>query len=242
MNILCLTPLLHFAAQGGAGMPVRAGLPVPSEPDSVVLLEHGPLGWPSLVSQVTLGAESPVLLAGRGEAAELSVLVGGVADPVHARVVPDGGVGGVDEDDLKVLVGRVLVHPVRVENAEAAALSSDLLLGSGLGVPLGLQLGDTLVDRLSVDDSLGHGPLPSSPSYSRPVDDDALLGLVAESPGLVRPARSGQPADAARNDTPSKSIHVDEKELTRIGYVIHTTKSPSDGASSPQHGDVVCVS
>merc|ERR1719263_1798075 len=197
MNIPCLTPLLHFAARGGgAGMPVRTGLPVPPEPDGVVLLENGPLGWPSLVSQVTLGAESPVLLACRGEATELSVLVGGVADPVHARVVPDGRVGGVDEDDLKVLVGRVLVHPVRVENAETAALSSDLLLGSGLGVPLGLQLGDTLVDRLSVNDPLGNGPLAASSPDARPVDDDALLGLVAESAGLVGSGGAGQAADA----------------------------------------------
>ena len=36
----------------------------------------------------------------------------GLCDPVDARVTADGLVLGVDEDDLEVLVGRVLVDPV----------------------------------------------------------------------------------------------------------------------------------
>ena len=47
----------------------------------------GPPGGTSLVGRVALGAQSPVALAGRGKAAQLTVLVDGVADPVHAGVL-----------------------------------------------------------------------------------------------------------------------------------------------------------
>ena len=53
-------------------------------------------------------AEAAVLAACAGEAPELAVLVHGVDDPVHAGIVADGRVHGVDQDDLKVLVAGVL--------------------------------------------------------------------------------------------------------------------------------------
>ena len=59
---------------------------------------------------MALVAEAAVLAAGAGEAAQLAVLVHGVDDPVHAGVVADGGVHGVHQDHLKVLVAGVL-HP-----------------------------------------------------------------------------------------------------------------------------------
>lgn len=51
---------------------------------------------------VELGAlaETTVLLALRGKATSLAVLVDGVADPVDAGVAADSLVRGVDEDDL----------------------------------------------------------------------------------------------------------------------------------------------
>ena len=49
---------------------------------------------------MALGAQTAVLLAGRGDAAELAVLVDRVDDPVDARVATDGRVRRVDEDDL----------------------------------------------------------------------------------------------------------------------------------------------
>ena len=48
------------------------------------------------------------LLSGTGESTGLTPLVDGVADPVDASVAADGLVGGVDEDDFKVLVHTVL--------------------------------------------------------------------------------------------------------------------------------------
>lgn len=58
--------------------------------------------------------ETSALLASGGEAAEFTVLVYWVDDPVDAGVAADGLVLGVDEDDFKVLVGRILVDPVGV--------------------------------------------------------------------------------------------------------------------------------
>lgn len=57
------------------------------------------------------------LLAGSGEAAGLPALVDGVGDPVDLGVAANGLVGGVDEDDLEVLVHTVLVDPVRLLKA-----------------------------------------------------------------------------------------------------------------------------
>jgi hypothetical protein len=57
-------------------------------------------------------AQSTRLLAGSSEATRLAVLVNWLDDPVDAGITADGLVLGIDEDDLKVLVGRVLVDPV----------------------------------------------------------------------------------------------------------------------------------
>jgi hypothetical protein len=59
-----------------------------------------------------------VLLADRGKATSLSVLVDGVGDPVDSGVSSDGLVRGIDEDDLVVLVNTVLVDPVRVKDSQ----------------------------------------------------------------------------------------------------------------------------
>ena len=55
---------------------------------------------------------------------------------------------------------------------------------------VGLQLVDTLVDGLTVDDTLGDGSLAATSSDSDSVDHVALLGLVSELSGLVRAAGS----------------------------------------------------
>ncbi len=88
-------------------------------------------------------------LASGGEATALAVLVDGGDDPVDAGVLADGLVLGVDEDDLVVLVGRVLVDPVRVEDAQVGAAAADTLLGGGLEGALVLELVHTLVGGLA---------------------------------------------------------------------------------------------
>lgn len=93
--------------------------------------------------------ETTGLLAGGGETAGLAMLVDGVDDPVDAGVDANGLVLGVDEDDLVILVGRVLVDPVRVEDAQVSAAAADTFLSGGLEGTLVLQLVHTLVGGLA---------------------------------------------------------------------------------------------
>jgi hypothetical protein len=55
-----------------------------------------------------------------------------------------------------------LIHPVRVENPESTKLTSSSLLSDRSLVPLELELGDTLVLGLTIDNTLGHRPLPAT--------------------------------------------------------------------------------
>jgi hypothetical protein len=84
--------------------------------------------------------KTTALLAGGGETTALAVLVDGLDDPVDTRV---------DKDDLVVLVGRVLVDPVGVEDAEVSAAFADTLLSGRLERALVLELVDTLVGGLA---------------------------------------------------------------------------------------------
>lgn len=72
-----------------------------------------------------------------------------VDDPVDSRVTSDSLVGGVNEDDLKILVCRILVDPVRVEDSQVGASSADSFLGGRSEGSLVLQLVDTLVGGLA---------------------------------------------------------------------------------------------
>lgn len=84
-----------------------------------------------LVVSVTL-AQTTGLLAGCGKSTGLAVLVDWVDDPVDTSITADGLVLGVDEDDLEVFVGRVLVDPVGVQDPQVGAATSDTLLSSRL--------------------------------------------------------------------------------------------------------------
>lgn len=97
-----------------------------------------------LVVAMTL-VETTGLLASGSEATCLAVLVDRIDDPVDARIDADRLVLGVDEDDLVVLVGGVLVNPVGVEDAQVGAAAADTLFGGGLEGALVLELIDTLV-------------------------------------------------------------------------------------------------
>lgn len=50
-----------------------------------------------------------MLSASRGETTKLTVLVDWVADPVDAGILADGGVEGVNQDDLEPLVNGILL-------------------------------------------------------------------------------------------------------------------------------------
>jgi len=130
-----------------------------------------------LVVSVTL-AQTTRLLASSSETPGFAMLMNGVDDPADARITTDGLVLRVDEDNLEILVGGVLVDPVRVENTQVGAATSDTLLGSRLERSLVLELVHTLVGRLAISSTLWYWPLATSTADTDTVDDIALLGLV----------------------------------------------------------------
>ena len=142
------------------------------------------------MSLVALSLEASVLDASSGEAASFSALVLGGSDPVNSGVSGDGLVVGVDKDDLVELEGSVLADPVGVEDSQVSAASSNSVLSSSSVISVGLELVDTLVNGLSVDDTLGDGSLAATSSDSDSVNHVALLGLVAELSGLIGAAGS----------------------------------------------------
>ena len=101
-----------------------------------------------LVVAMTL-SETTGLLASGSETTRFAMLVDWVDDPVDARITTDGLVLRVDEDDLVVLIGRVLVDPVGVEDAEIGAATADTLFSGGTEGALVLELVDTLVGGLA---------------------------------------------------------------------------------------------
>ena len=130
------------------------------------------------------------------EAAKLPVFVDGATDPVSLGVPPDGGMGDVHHDDLEIFVGGVLANPVGAEDPESLQSPANSLLRDGLEVALGLLLLDSTRGLgLSIGTSLGDGPLPAATSHGNAVDDEALLGLVSQPAGLVRPGRAGGTVD-----------------------------------------------
>ena len=138
-----------------------------------------------------------------------------VADPVDAGIPADGLVLGVDEDDLEVLVGRVLVDPVGVQDTQVGAATADTLLSGGAQSTLVLELVDTLVGGLAymelvlfqvfrakskhtVGGTLGSGPLAATATDTDTVDDIALLGLVTETTSLVGARRTRSAVDSGQ--------------------------------------------
>lgn len=141
------------------------------------------------MEQVTLVDTSGLLTSG-GQTSSLTVLVDWVADPVVTSVSSDGLVGWVQQDDLEVLVGGVLVNPVRVQDSQVGSTAANSLLGGGSQSSLVLQLVDTLVGWLTVSRTLWHRSLSVTTSNSDTVDDKTLLSLVAHSSSLVWSRRS----------------------------------------------------
>ncbi len=111
-------------------------------------------GGALLHDSMALLVETARLSAGGGEAAALTMFHDRLGDPVDDRIVADGGVHGVDEDDLEVLVLRVLIHPVRIQHAQVPASATHALFRDRALVARELQLRHTLVRWLTVLDAL----------------------------------------------------------------------------------------
>ena len=135
-------------------------------------------------------SETSVLAAGRRETSEFAVLVYWFRDPLHARIIADSIMHRVDKNDLIILVGQILVHPVRIEHTEVSALAAHTLLSDGAEVTSRLLLVDTLILWLSVNNALAVRSLASTTADSYTINDKALLSLVSESVSLLWAERS----------------------------------------------------
>lgn len=134
---------------------------------------------------VSTGEEASVLLSSGGKASGISALVLVGSNPVNSGVTGDSLVLGVNKDDFEELESSILANPVRVEDSEVSAASSDSLLSNSSVGSARLELVDTLIDGLTVNDTLRDWSLSTTSSDSDSVDHVSLLGLVSELSGLV---------------------------------------------------------
>ncbi len=73
---------------------------------------------------------SSVFPAGSSQSAQLTVLVYRLADPVDPGITTNSLVLGIDENDLKEFVDRVLSHPIRVEYTQTTTVPASSLLNN----------------------------------------------------------------------------------------------------------------
>ena len=150
----------------------------------------GPDAGSCLLSSKALMSLASALATGAGLAPHGPASMDIVADPFEVLIIHDGWCAGVDQNDLIPLLLAVFCHPVRVKNfhiAEPSAgpLLSDALNGFGHGDGVHAHLAGLsvpLVTRLA----------QAASSHFNACHDDALLGLVAQSP---RPVQAGRPID-----------------------------------------------
>lgn len=165
-------------------------MPVSPERQGVLSLPGLSSSSLGIVVSVAL-VDTSALLAGGSEATAFAVLVNRLNDPVNTGIATDSLVLRVNEDDFEVFVGRVLVDPVGVEDAQVGASSADTLFSGGSQRSLVLQLVHTLVGGFTIGGTLWNWPLATSTSDADAVDDITLLGLVSETASLVGSGWSG---------------------------------------------------
>jgi len=181
-----------------------------------VSLPHRAARRLGLVVTVSLANETTVVATSRGQTTQLTVLHGRLADPVDAGIVADGGVGRINKDNLEVLVGSILVHPVGVENTQVAGTATNALLSHRSQGTLELELSHTLTGGLAVGDTLGGLSLAGASANADSVDDVSLLGLVAEASGLIRSSRVLNSVDGGELAVLPASYSQEETKSIRL--------------------------
>lgn len=153
-------------------------------------------GRTSLVVQMAPSSETPVLLSSWCKSTKLPVLVDCITDPVDSRIISDYLVCLVNQDHFIILVGGVLIDPVRVQNSQSSQLSSSSLFCHGSQATLELELGDTLIFGLPINNTFGHWPLPPTTPYSYSVNNITLFGLVSKAARLIGTCWASNPHNA----------------------------------------------
>mmetsp|Transcript_34505 Transcript_34505/g.72648 ORF Transcript_34505/g.72648 Transcript_34505/m.72648 type:complete len:209 (+) Transcript_34505:116-742(+) len=152
-----------------------------------VPVEPGCTGTSSLdvVGAVTTLSQTTALPPGTGKSSAFPVLVHGIHDPVDAGIITDLHMRRINQNDFVIFHGRILVHPVRVEDTQVAKFAANLLLRNRLKIALELNLVNTLVLGLTKYHTTVVRALTSSTTDTATDDNVSLLGLVAKTMGLV---------------------------------------------------------
>jgi hypothetical protein len=99
---------------------------------------------------------------------------------------------------LKFTNKSYLIHPVGVEHPQTTKLTSSSLLSNRPLVPLELELGDTLVLGLAIDNTLRHRPLPATTP-----DTDAVNNITLKTSNRVLTVKMQQKTTAEEKKHPS---------------------------------------
>ena len=148
----------------------------------------GPDAWADLFGALTLVHQAAAFLSGAGLAAQDAATVGKRGDPVDDRVVDDGGVGGVNENNFEEVVHPVFADPVGVEYLHVGEVGCGAFFGDALHT---FSRGDfpkssgfwfaAAFDLVAVE---------SAVTDACADDDVALFGLVAQGSGAIDAQRS----------------------------------------------------
>ena len=110
-----------------------------------------------------------------GQSTSLTVLVHGVHDPVNTRIVSDRDVRRINKNNFEVFISGVLVDPVRVQHSQVISNATSTFLSNTAKISGEFKLINTVVLRLSVDNTLQQRALASTSANSNSVDDIALI-------------------------------------------------------------------
>lgn len=182
---------------------------------SVVLLPDLSSTRLGVVESVALVDTSGFLTSG-SQTSSFTVLVDWVTDPVVTSISSDSLVRWINKNDFEILVSRVLVNPVRVQDSQVGGTTTNSLLSSSSQSSLVFQLVNTLVGWLTVSGTLWHRSLSVTTSNSDTVDDETLLGLVTQSSSLVWSRRSGGSVDDVLLSVFPDSNSLQESENIRL--------------------------
>jgi len=127
-SISCLT-VLFSSCISAVVVAVVLRLSVSFERESVSSDTRGVLGGSDEYVARAFAGETSVLSAGGGESSQLAVLEDRLSDPVDARIISDGSVERIHQDDFIVFVARILIDPIRIQYTQIAAALADTFLG-----------------------------------------------------------------------------------------------------------------
>ena len=146
-----------------------------------------------VVGSVTLNSQTSVFAAGRSQTTSLSVLVDRVADPVNTSIVSDIDVVRINNDNLVVFVGGILVDPIRVQHSHVTVNTSDSFLSNTSQVSCEFKLVDTGVLWLTEGNSLRtvvDVASSTTTTNSGTNNGESLFGFVSKLVSLISSSRA----------------------------------------------------